>query len=86
MLHFLVMGRLFHLTEARIRDFNRRREVGETCTVPERRPSQSLESLPFDEVFELRRQLRGTREINAAETLCQRIQTLETTQRMFGGW
>jgi len=46
--------------------------------VPERRQGQSLESMLFEEVVELRGQLRVTTDKETTEALCHRIQTLET--------
>lgn len=75
------MAQFLHLTEARIRDFNRRKEAGETSPAPEKsdgRGGGSLESILFDEIVELRQQLRDTEDKKAAKELKLKISALET--------
>lgn len=72
------MAQFLHLTEARIRDFNRRKEAGETRPAAERDEGGSLESMLFDEVVELQRQLRRANDSRRAAELRQRIRSLET--------
>ncbi len=55
------MAQFLHLTEARIRDFNRRKEAGETRPAAERDEGGSLESMLFDSrrAAELRQRIRS---------------------------